>query len=121
MALSTRRRSAVRLRFHKEVEMNTHGIVALSNFEIDRVAGGKSSVMDRFWDSIARWLDGMGDPPGTCAVPLRVPDIEVLARMFEGSGGSILQTGSLAEGTMNIRLTSGDGTYTVVNVTNTTL
>jgi hypothetical protein len=116
MALPGRDTGAVRSRFHKEVEMKTNGIVALSDFEIEQVAGGKS-VVDRFWESISRWLDGLGDPPGTCAVPLPIPDIERIVRMIEGSGGSVAQTGSLAEGTLSIRLTDADGAFTVVNVT----
>ncbi len=96
--------------------MKTNGIVALTNPEIDRVAGGKSAV-DRFWESISRWMDGLGGPPGTMTVPLGSADILELARMFENSGGSVAQSGSLSSGTVSIRLTSGDGEFTFVNVT----
>src|SRR5688572_20059838 len=116
MAITRRRPGALRLRSRMEVEMKTNGIVVLSKLEIDRVSGGRS-VVDRFWDSLMRWLDGMSGPPAPFTIPLSTSDIADLPRIFESIGGSVSQSGSLAAGTLNIRLTSGDGTFTFVNVT----
>lgn len=96
--------------------METNGIVPLSKSEIDSVSGGKSAV-DRIWDSLARWIDGLSGPPGPFSVPLTGPEIAELGRFISDNGGSVVQSGSLAAGTLNIRLTSGDGTFTFVNVT----
>jgi len=96
--------------------MKTNGIVALAEFEIDRVAGGKSAV-DRFWDSLMRWMDGLGGPPTGISMPSR--DYAQLCEWFVPyqDSVSISETGSLSAGTLSIRLTGGDGTYTFVNVT----
>lgn len=96
--------------------MKSNGIIALSNVEIDQVAGGRSLV-DRFWDSIARWIDGLSDAPAGISLPSG--EVARLCEYFEPyqDSVSITQTGSLAAGTLNIRLTSGDGTFTFVNVT----
>ena len=73
--------------------------------------------MGRFWDSLASWFDGLSGPPGTATLPLSGGEIADLTRYVEDNGGSLSFSGSLVEGTLNIRLTSGDGTFTFVNVT----
>ena len=97
--------------------METNGIVSLSNVEIEQVSGAKSIVGSRYWDSLANWIDGLSGPPGTATLSLSDDEIVDLTRYVEESGGSTSFSGSLAEGTLNIRLTSDDGTFTFVNVT----
>jgi hypothetical protein len=99
-----------------EDEMETNGIVSLSNVEIELVSGAKS-IVGRYWDSLASWFEGLSGPPGTATLALSGDEIADLTRYVEGSGGSVTSSGSLIEGTLNIRLTSGDGTFTFVNVT----
>jgi hypothetical protein len=99
-----------------EDEMETNGIVSLSNVEIEQVSGSKS-ILGRYWDSLASWFDGLSGPPGTASIPMSSGEIADLTRYVEESGGSATSSGSLIEGTLNIRLTSGDGTFTFVNVT----
>lgn len=96
--------------------METNGIVSLTNVEIEQVSGAKS-IVGRYWDSLASWFDGLSGPPGTATLPLSDGEIVDLTHYVEESGGSASFSGSLVEGTLNIRLTSGDGTFTFVNVT----
>ena len=95
--------------------METNGVVSLSNAEIEQVSGAKS-IVSRYWDSLASWFDGLSGPPGTATLPLSGGEIADLTHYVEASGGSVSATGSLLEGTLNIRLTSGDGTFTFVNI-----
>ena len=95
--------------------METNGIVSLSNAEIEQVSGA-ISIVGRYWDSLAGWFDGLSGPPGTATLPLSGGEIADLTHYVEDSGGSVTFSGSLLDGTLNIRLTSGDGTFTFVNV-----
>ena len=96
--------------------METNGIVSLTKDEIEQVSGAKS-IVGRYWDSLASWFDGLSGPPGTATLSLSDGEIVDLTRYVEESGGTASFSGSLVEGTLNIRLTSDDGTFTFVNVT----
>jgi hypothetical protein len=96
--------------------MKTNGIVLLSAPEIHQVSGGKS-VVNNFWDSVCRWIDGSGGPPRPFSGTIREQDLAQLEFMIVDSGGSVSSSGSLANGTVDIRLTGSDGSFTFMNVT----
>ncbi len=96
--------------------METKGIVPLSKFEIEMVSGGKS-VVNGFWDSLGSWFGGLTGPPGAFSFPFSAAELADISRYVTDNGGSIVESGSLAAGTLNIRLTGADGDFTVINVT----
>ena len=96
--------------------METNGIVPLSKIEIEMVSGGKSAVHG-FWESLGSWFGGLSGPPASFSFPFSAGEIADISRFVTDNGGSIVESGSLAAGTLNIRLTGADGDFTVINVT----
>ena len=94
----------------------SNGIVTLSNCEIDLVSGGKS-VVQKIWESIANWFDGLGSQPSTSGPINATPEqIRDLQESCLNSGGDFTFSAGTATTGLTFSLAGVDGSVSWFNV-----
>ena len=98
------------------VAVATNGIVPLSSFEIDLVSGGKS-VVQKIWESISSWFDGLSGPPNVSSpIPATADQINQLMNDCLNSGGDFsLSTGTATTG-LSFNVVGVDGSVSWFNL-----